>query len=208
MVGRWCRVEPIDVDLHASDLFEANSRDHEGRNWTYLSTGPFADLEAYRRWLTTTMSGDDPMMHAIVDLQSGKAVGVAAFLRVDPSHGVIEVGHINYSPHLQRTVAGTEAMYLMMRRVFHELGYRRYEWKCDNLNAPSIAAAERLGFRFEGIFRQAIVYKGRNRDSAWFSIIDGEWPALRSEFERWLHPDNFSHEGVQRTRLLQTPSRV
>jgi len=202
MEGRWCRVEPIDVDLHASDLFEANSLDSEGRNWTYLFAEPFPDLAAYRKWLVTAMAGDDPMMHAIVDLRSGKAVGVAAFLRGDTSNGVIEVGHINYSPHLQRTVAGTEAMFLMMRRVFHELGYRRYEWKCDSLNAPSIAAAERLGFQFEGIFRQAIVYKGRNRDSAWFSIIDTEWPTRRAEFERWLHPDNFSSEGLQRTRLL------
>ena len=146
-------------------------------------------------------AGADPLFHAIIDNQSGKAVGVAAFLRIDPANGVMEVGHINYSPRLQRTVMATEAMALMMRRVFDELGYRRYEWKCDSLNAPSRAAAKRLGFGYEGTFRQAIVYKGRNRDSAWFSITDREWPILRTEYDRWLAPDNFDAEGRQRSRL-------
>jgi RimJ/RimL family protein N-acetyltransferase len=201
MVGRWCRVEPLDVARHAAELHEANLDDPEGRNWTYLSSEPFRDLDPYRAWLAKMSAGDDPLFHAIVDAQSGKAVGIAAFLRIDPANGVIEVGHINYSPRLQRTIAATEAMALMMRRVFDELGYRRYEWKCDALNAPSRAAAARLGFTFEGVFRQAIVYKGRNRDSAWFSITDREWPAVKRAFERWLDPSNFDERGSQRSSL-------
>jgi RimJ/RimL family protein N-acetyltransferase len=147
--------------------------------------------------------GDDPLFHTIVDNQTGKAVGVATFMRIDRANGVIEVGNINYSPLLQRTPAATEAMFLMMRRVFDELGYRRYEWKCDSLNAPSRAAALRLGFQFEGIFRQAVVYKGRNRDTAWFSIIDREWPALRGAYEQWLEAANFDTEGRQRRKLTE-----
>jgi len=148
----------------------------------------------------------DPMFHAIVDARSGKAVGVAAYLRIDVANGVIEVGHINYSPRLQRSVAATEAMFLMMRRVFDELGYRRYEWKCDALNEPSRLAAARLGFTFEGVFRQALVYKGRNRDSAWFSMLDCEWTERKAEFERWLSPENFDREGRQLTPLAH-PTR-
>lgn len=201
MIGRWCRVEPLDVDRHAAELHEANLDDSEGANWTYLSSDPFRDLDAYRAWLTKMTATEDPFFHAIIDARTEKAVGVAAFLRIDPANGVIEVGHINYSPRLQRTVAATEGMYLMMRRVFDELGYRRYEWKCDDLNAPSRAAALRLGFTFEGVFRQALVYKGRNRDTAWFSMLDREWPSRRAEFERWLDPGNFDQAGVQRTRL-------
>jgi len=146
---------------------------------------------------------DDPLFHTIVDLATGKAVGVATFMRIDRASGVIEVGNINYSPLLQRTPAATEAMFLMMRRVFEELGYRRYEWKCDSLNAPSRAAALRLGFQFEGIFRQAVVYKGRNRDTAWFSIIDSEWPSLKRAYEQWLGPENFDAEGRQKRKLAE-----
>ena len=148
--------------------------------WTYLVYGPFARLEDYRTWAEKMAPSDDPLFHAIIDQTTGKAVGIAAYLRIEPAVGVIEVGHIALSPLVQRTPAATEAMYLMMRRVFDELGYRRYEWKCDSLNAPSRAAAERLGFRFEGIFRQATIYKGRNRDTAWYSVIDQEWPARKA----------------------------
>jgi len=143
----------------------------------------------------------DPLHHAIVDSQSGKPVGTAALMRIDPNNGVIEIGHIVYSSRLKRTRSGTEAMYLFMRRAFDELGYRRYEWKCDSLNGPSRRAAERYGFRFEGIFRQAVVYKGRSRDTAWFSILDDEWPALRTAFEAWLAPENFGEDGTQRRSL-------
>jgi RimJ/RimL family protein N-acetyltransferase len=201
MAGRYCVVEPLDVARHAADLFEANRDDRSGRNWTYLSIDAPSTLDDYRAWLTRVTAGDDPLFHAIVDRTSGRAVGVVAYLRLDPANGVIEVGHINFSPRLQRTRAATEAMYLMMARVFTELGYRRYEWKCDSRNAPSRAAAQRLGFRFEGIFRQALVYKGRNRDTAWFSIIDAEWPALAATFERWLDPANFDADGRQRVGL-------
>ncbi len=144
---------------------------------------------------------DDPLFHAIVDSKSGSAVGVAAYMRIDAANGVIEVGHLNFSPRLQATTAATEAMYLMMRRAFDELGYRRYEWKCDSLNEASRRAASRLGFRFEGVFRQAVVYKGRNRDTAWYSVLDSEWPALKAGFERWLSPDNFDENGCQRRKL-------
>jgi RimJ/RimL family protein N-acetyltransferase len=203
MTGRYCRIEPLDPARHAAELFEANSSDREGRIWTYMAYGPFATLEDYRDWLERFCTGDDPLFHAIIDNASGKTLGVASYLRIDPANGVIEVGHINYSPLLQRTPAATEAMVLMMRRVFDELGYRRYEWKCDALNAPSRAAADRLGFRFEGVFRQATVYKNRNRDTAWYAIIDRDWPALRAAFEQWLDPANFGAGGRQRVRLSE-----
>ncbi|HXP30469.1 MAG TPA: GNAT family protein [Stellaceae bacterium] len=201
MEGRFCRLEPIDPDRHAAALHVAFAADKEGRNWTYLFYGPFAREEDFRNWLRATCMGDDPLFHAIIECRTGRAVGVASYLRIDAANGVIEVGHLNFSPALQRTPAATEAMYLMMRRVFDELGYRRYEWKCDALNAVSRAAALRLGFRFEGIFRQAVIYKGRSRDTAWFSVIDREWPALRTVFEHWLRSENFDAEGRQRERL-------
>jgi RimJ/RimL family protein N-acetyltransferase len=199
--GRYCRVEPLDPDRHAADLFAANSDDADGRNWTYLPHGPYPTFDAYRFYLETAAARDDPMVHAIIDLRGGRAVGVASLMRIDAPAGVIEVGGINYSPRLQRRPAATEAMYLLMRRVFDELGYRRYEWKCDALNAPSRSAALRLGFRYEGLFRQATVYKGRNRDTAWFSVIDSEWPVLRAAFEAWLDPANFDPEARQRQKL-------
>ena len=201
MDGRFCRVEPLDPSRHAADLHAANLQDTAGANWTYLAYGPFASLDDYRDWITQTCLGDDPLFHAVVDRATNRAVGVASYLRIDERVGVIEVGHINYSPLLQRTAASTEAMYLMMRRVFDELGYRRYEWKCDALNAPSRAAAQRLGFRFEGIFRQLTIYKNRNRDTAWYSVIDSEWPALKVAFERWLNTENFDDAGRQRRSL-------
>jgi RimJ/RimL family protein N-acetyltransferase len=199
--GRFCRVEPLDCDRHAADLFVANSADAEGRNWTYLPSGPYATFELYRAALAAALRRERASAHAIVECPGGRAVGVASYLAIDPENGTIEVGAINYSPRLQRTPAATEAMYLLMRRVFDELGYRRYEWKCDSLNARSRAAAQRLGFRSEGLFRQAVVYKGRSRDTAWYSVIDSEWPTLRAAFERWLDPSNFDAEGRQRVGL-------
>ena len=201
MSGRYCRVEVVDVERDARGLFEAYATAPDHRAWTYLPASGFDEFEAYRAHLAAYAAGADPMHHTVTDLTSGGAVGTAALMRIDPANGVIEVGHITYSPLLQRTRAGTEAMYLMMRRVFDELGYRRYEWKCDSLNAPSRAAALRYGFRFEGIFRKAAVYKGRNRDTAWYSIIDEEWPAIRAAFEVWLSPENFDPEGRQRRAL-------
>jgi len=201
MEGHFCTVEPVDPARHAADLHAAYLLDKEGRNWTYLPYGPFARFEEYRDWLERDSRGDDPLRHTIIERCSGRAVGVASLMRIDPAAGVIEVGGINYAPPLQRTPAATEAMYLLMRRVFDELGYRRYEWKGDSLNAPSRASALRLGFRYEGLFRQATVYKGRNRDTCWFSILDTEWPALKAAFERWIDPGNFDATGKQRLSL-------
>ncbi len=195
--GRWCRLEPLDADRHAAALHTANSQDIDGRMWAYLGVGPFADLAEYRGWVESAAISRDPQFFAIIDHQDGRPKGVASLLRIDPPNGVIEVGHITYSPSLQRSRAATDAMYVLMRLVFEDLGYRRYEWKCNDLNAPSRAAAERLGFRYEGTFRQARVDRGRNRDTAWFSILDSEWPARRAALERWLDPANFDADGRQ-----------
>jgi RimJ/RimL family protein N-acetyltransferase len=170
--------------------------------WAYLPYGPFDSAASYDEWVQAKSASRDPMFLAIVDRATDRPVGVASYMRIDPANGSIEVGHLAYSPLLQRTAAATEVMFLMMDQVF-ALGYRRYEWKCDALNAPSRAAALRLGFTFEGIFRQAAVVKGRNRDTAWYSVIDREWPALREAFRRWLEPANFDAEGRQRWRLAE-----
>lgn len=201
MEGAHCRLEPLDPQRHADELYDANSDDREGRNWTYLGIGPFDSPASYREWVEKVAPGDDPLFFAIIDRNTGRAVGVATYMRIDPANGVIEVGNINFSPRLQRKLAATEAMFLMMKRAFEELGYRRYEWKCDSFNAPSWAAAERFGFKYEGLFRQAVVYKGRNRDTAWFSVLDSEWPQIRQAFETWLDPSNFDAAGQQRQSL-------
>ena len=206
MVGRFCTVEPLEPARHAAQLFTAYAEDREGRLWSYLPRGPYATLDEYRRWAEDAAGRDDPLTHAIIDNATGAAVGTAAFMRIEPAVGVIEVGSITYSPRLQRRPAATETMYLMMRRVFDELGYRRYEWKCDSLNAPSRAAAQRLGFQYEGLFRQATMTRGRNRDTAWYSVIDREWPSLRAAFERWLDPANFDAAGQQRHNLASLRS--
>lgn len=198
--GRLCRIEALDAERHAQALWNANSLDREGRNWTYLY-GPFTSLDEYRSWIIKVSADTDPEFYAIIDRETGSAVGVASYLNIDENNGSIEVGHLVYSPLLQRKPQATEAMFLMMERAF-SLGYRRYVWKCDALNAPSRAAALRLGFKFEGIFRQAVVYKGRNRDTAWFSIIDREWLPLRVAFTEWLLPANFDDAGNQRRRLI------
>lgn len=203
MQGRLVRLEPLDAERHGNDLYLAQAEDKDGRNWTYLFQEPPKDLAAFKTWLAEIEAKDDPLPFAIVDQQTHRAVGYATYLRIDPAMGVIEVGNINFSPRLQQKPNATEAMFLMMKRVFDELGYRRYEWKCDSLNAASRRAALRLGFTFEGIFRQAVVYKGRNRDTAWYSIIDKEWPAIWAEFNAWLDPGNFDEKGQQRRPLNQ-----
>ena len=199
MNGRFCRLEPLAAEVHGESLFRANQADTDGGTWTYMGYGPFAALQDYLAWAKEAAAGDDPLFHAILT-PDGRAVGVAGYLRIHPASGSIEVGHIHYSPSLQRTPAATEAMYLMMQRVF-SLGYRRYEWKCDALNAASRRAAARLGFSYEGVFRQATVYKRRNRDTAWYAMVDGEWPALDAAYRRWLAPDNFDQQGAQRESL-------
>ncbi|MFN7979060.1 MAG: GNAT family protein [Vicinamibacterales bacterium] len=198
--GRYARLERLDPDRHGRALWAANALDTTGANWTYLAVGPFDTFEGYDAWLRAVAPGADPYFLAIVDRATGEPVGVASYLRIDPAMGVIEVGHINFSPRAQRRPVATDAMFLMMQYVFG-LGYRRYEWKCDALNAPSRAAADRLGFSYEGLFRQALVYKGRNRDTAWFSIVDHEFPRLARAFETWLDPANFDADGGQRQRL-------
>lgn len=194
------RLEPLDPAVHGPAIHAANLRDASGSMWTYLPYGPFATLADWTAWATPMAASDDPCCYAIVDRATGLAAGVAAYLAIVPEHGSIEVGHIAYSPLLQRTPAATDAMYLMMRTAF-ELGYRRYEWKCDSLNLPSRSAAARLGLSYEGIFRQHRVVKGHNRDSAWFAALDTEWPALQAAFERWLDPATFDAAGHQRERL-------
>ena len=199
--GRYCHLERVNVDQHAQDLYETLYASTDQQEWTYLLHEPASDAEDFIHWLQTISRSQDPMFYAIIDSCTGQAVGLASYLRINPEHGVIEVGHLHFSPVLQKTAAATEAMYLMMKHAFEVLGYRRYEWKCDSLNTPSRKAALRLGFTFEGIFRQALVYKGRSRDTAWFSMLDGEWPELKKAFEQWLHPDNFTRDGQQLDKL-------
>jgi RimJ/RimL family protein N-acetyltransferase len=201
MAGRYCRLEPVSVQRHEKDLFAAYMAAPDGRDWTYLFSDRPASESDFNAYLAKLEKSEDPLHFAIVNSATNRAIGTAALMRIEPAHGVIEVGSITFSPLLKKTRAATESMYLMMRRAFDELGYRRYEWKCDSLNAPSRAAALRYGFTFEGIFRQAIVYKGRSRDTAWFSITDTEWPRIRAAFEAWLAPGNFNADGRQKRSL-------
>ena len=200
MIGHYCRLERLDADRDGQSLFDAYALDSEGRNWTYLPQGPFENYAEFYIWLSDMAKLDDPFFFAIIDGESQTSVGIASYLRITPPAGSIEVGYIHYSPLLQRTPAATEAMYLMMEQAF-ALGYRRYEWKCDALNAPSRMAAQRLGLSYEGVFRQATVYKQRNRDTAWYATIDREWPDLKQAFEQWLDPNNFDNDRNQKTRL-------
>ena len=199
MTGRFVELEPLCPTRHAPDLWQA-ARGADAI-WDYMGDGPYPDEAAFTASIATKAASDDPLFWAIRDKASGKAVGYATLMRIDAANRVIEVGNILYTPALQRRPGATETMYLMARRVFDELGYRRYEWKCNALNAPSRAAALRLGFTYEGLFRQHMIIKGRNRDTAWFSITDGEWPERRAAFERWLSPDNFDAEGRQKSAL-------
>ena len=199
--GRTCRLERLDADRHADDLYAAYAEAPDGRDWTYLDTGPYPTRESYREWARAAAARADPLHYAVIDAASGQAVGTLSLLRQDPTFGVIEVGWVMFSRRLQRTPISTEAQALLMAYVFDELGYRRYEWKCDSLNEPSRRAALRLGFSFEGTFRSNVVYRGRNRDTAWFSITAPEWPRLRAGFEAWLDPANFDRDGRQRTAL-------
>jgi RimJ/RimL family protein N-acetyltransferase len=198
LAGRYCRLERLEI-RHGEQLWTVASND-DASAWTYLFYGPFTDRAEFDEWLSNASAQDDPLYYAIIDNATNTVVGWASFLRMDARAGVIEVGNVYFSHRLRQTPVATEAMYLMMRHVFVDLGYRRYEWKCDSLNAPSRSAALRLGFVYEGIFRQATIYKGRSRDTAWFSIIDKEWPAVGGALERWLAPANFDG-GRQRKSL-------
>lgn len=197
--GRHARVEKLDPAHHGADLWRA-LRDDEAL-WTYMGYGPFAGETAFMAWLAERAALSDPYSYAVVELATGKAVGIVTLMEIRPAMRVIEMGNIVYSGALKRSCAGTEVQYLMARHVFEALGYRRYEWKCNALNAPSMRAALRYGFRPEGIFRQHMIVKGRNRDTAWFAMTDEDWPAARAAFERWLDPANFDGAGRQRQSL-------
>ena len=196
--GTTVRLERMDADAHAADLFRAWSG-HDGL-WDYLANGPFSSASAYHRFVKDTAMGDDPLFYVIRQKDNGHCSGVAAYLRIAPEAGSIEVGHITFAPEMNRSHASTETMFLMMEWAFRN-GYRRYEWKCNALNLPSRRAAQRLGFSYEGVFRQHMISRGRNRDTAWFSIIDSDWPALREAFGAWLSPRNFDANGRQKESL-------
>ena len=203
--GRFVRLERMDPDTHAADLHRAYSG-HDAL-WDFMPYGPFLSAAGYHRWAKDASSGGDPLFHVLRDAVTGRAGGVASYLRIAPEAGSIEVGHICIAPELSRSPATTEAMFLMMDWAFSN-GYRRYEWKCNALNLPSRRAAQRLGFSYEGIFRQHLVSKGRNRDTAWFAVIDAEWPALREAFAAWLAPSNFDSNGRQREKLADLTGLV
>ncbi len=199
--GRTVTLVPLDPTVHGESLAQGTIGEAGSRLWQYLFEGPFPDRAAFDLHLRKLAASEDPLFFAILESRSKSAVGYASFMRIEPVHRVIEVGSILYTPRLQQTTMATEAMYLMARHVFEDLGYRRYEWKCNALNAPSRRAALRFGFTFEGIFRQHMIVKGRNRDTAWFSMLDSEWPLRKANFERWLDPSNFSPEGKQKVSL-------
>lgn len=197
--GRTVRLEPLDADRHAAALFAAAQGDGaDPLVWRYLAYGPFADAGAYADWARAAQASDDPRFYALV---TEAPAGVASYLRMEPEHGCIEIGHIWFGGRIQRTTAATEAIYLMLRHAFDDLGHRRVEWKCDAANARSRAAAERFGFTFEGVFRQHMIVKGANRDTAWYALLDGEWPNIRPGFEAWLDPANHDASGNQRRPL-------
>jgi len=203
LTGRYCRLEPLDAGRHAREVFEAQRADRNGERWTYLFHGPYTDFADYEKWAKEAEGSRDPQFYAVVDAADSRAVGTATYMRIEPRHGVIEVGNIYFAPRLAQTRAATEALYLFLSNAF-ALGYRRFEWKCDSCNLPSRAAATRFGFTFEGIFRQAIVNKGRNRDTSWFAIIDADWNGgLQDAYLRWLDPANFDVAGRQKLRLSE-----
>ncbi|MDC0057558.1 GNAT family N-acetyltransferase [Alphaproteobacteria bacterium] len=199
--GKYVVLEPIKINIHAKDLYENFLRDKKNKIWTYLPYGPFKSYESFTKWLKSFCLNKEPFFYAIYSRRHKQYCGMASYLRIVPEHGSIEVGHINYSPLLQNTPEGTETMYLMMKHAFEVLGNRRYEWKCNNLNTSSKNAAKRLGFKFEGVFRQMYIFKGRNRDSAWFSVIDTEWKKLKKGYLKFLSPKNFDKNFKQKRKL-------
>jgi RimJ/RimL family protein N-acetyltransferase len=200
--GRYARLEPVDPGRHAANLYElSHGPKGDPAIWVYLGYGPFADLKSFRSWLTERAASNDPLFYAVIDLATGRASGMASYLRIVPADGVIEAGHIWYAPALQRTRAASDAVFIMAKHAFESLGNRRFEWKCNALNAPSRRAALRFGFTFEGIFRQHMIVKQRNRDTAWYAMIDRDWPAIKAAFEAWLDPANFDVAGRQKKKL-------
>ena len=197
IIGKSCRLEPIQLMLHGPQLYENFSLEQEGSSWTFLSYGPFRNYQDFVNWLETSCLGDDPLFFAVIDLSNNVALGVLSLMNIKTTIGVIELGHVHFSKRLRGTTLSTEVIYLIIRKVFEDLGYRRLEWKCDTLNTQSKRAALRYGFTFEGIFRQATIYKNRNRDTAWYSLLDVEWPKIKRAYELWLAPNNFESNGTQ-----------
>jgi RimJ/RimL family protein N-acetyltransferase len=203
IAGRHITLVPLNAAAHADALWNATKGEENDGLWLYLFDGPYRERTTFDAALQSKEASLDPFFFAIIDNATGQATGMASLMRIDPKHRVVEVGSILYSPLLQRTRGATEAMYLLMRYAFENLNNRRYEWKCNALNEPSRRAALRLGFTFEGIFRQHMIAKGQNRDTAWFSIIDSEWPATKNAFEKWLSEENFTTEGKQKRALSE-----
>jgi RimJ/RimL family protein N-acetyltransferase len=201
LAGRYARLEPLSDAAHGDALYAASSVPDAGQRFRWLFDVPPVDRAEMRAWIERGQASDDPLFFAVIDQASGRAEGRQTFMRITPEHGVIEIGNIYWGPAIARSRVATEAQFLFASHVFDTLGYRRYEWKCNADNAPSRAAALRFGFQFEGIFRQHMVTKGANRDTAWFSIIDSEWPRLREGYQRWLDPTNFDAQGLQRRTL-------
>ncbi|WP_068170854.1 GNAT family N-acetyltransferase [Rothia sp. ND6WE1A] len=205
--GRFCTIEPLSTEKHGADLIETLLQRSENSIWTYMAAGPFETTEDFMEFLRVQESSADPLHFTIIDHELGKAVGTFSLMHMTPEHGTIEVGWVMYSQLLKRTATATEAQYLLMKYALGDLGYRRYEWKCDALNEPSRRAARRLGFRFEGIFRNALIYKNRSRDTAWFALTDEDWPHQKQAFENWLRPENFDNRGQQK-EALERPSEL
>lgn len=204
--GRFVRLEPLDGARHGDDLFEASQASHSQERFRYLFEEAAADRADFDAWVEKTAASEDPLFFAVVDQATGKVVGRQALMRINAAHGVVEIGNIYWGPDLSRTPGATEALYLFAKYAF-DLGYRRFEWKCNNNNEPSKRAATRFGFTFEGIFRQHMIQKGENRDTAWYSMLDSEWPALKAAYDAWLDPSNFDEAGQQRRRLQDLVTR-
>jgi RimJ/RimL family protein N-acetyltransferase len=202
LAGSYCRLEPLDPERHGAGLFEASMAPGAETRFRYLADSPL-DRAGFDGWLAHAATSEDPLFYGVIDASSGRCEGRQSYMRIKPEHGVIEVGHILWGPAIARTRVATEALFLFARQAFDALGYRRLEWKCDARNDPSLRAARRFGFAYEGTFRQHMVVKGRNRDTAWFAILDAGWPPLRRAFERWLSPDNFDQLGRQKVRLAE-----
>ena len=204
LVGNYTVLEPLQIKKHSIDLFKNFSKDKKGIDWIYMPQGPFKNEISLKKFLKDKNLTGNPFFYTIYSKRLKTFCGLASYLRIKPQVGTIEVGYITYATNLQRTVEGTEAMYLMMKNVFDDLGYRRYEWKCDNLNSKSKKAALRLGFKYEGLFRQATIYKKRNRDTAWFSIIDKEWKLYKKSYRQYLKRSNFNTKFIQKKKLKLT----
>ncbi len=206
--GRFVRLEKLDPARHADGLFDASAQPDGDQRFRWLPNLPPTDRAEFRRWVEQVAASEDPIFFAVIDKATGKVAGRQTFMRMDPANGVAEIGHIYWGPLVSRKPAATEALYLFARHLFDDLGYRRFEWKCDNENTPSKRAALRFGFRHEGVFHQHLIIKGKNRDTAWFAMLDKDWPKLRPAYETWLAPENFHADGAQKAPLEECCAEV